>query len=75
MSFTDSFGYLDSASLPDMITAVSFTPDGKTCIAGTLGGLCMFFDIDGLKYVVSRPYSLTCAANPACRLDFSHRSM
>ncbi|KAF2260370.1 WD40 repeat-like protein [Lojkania enalia] len=36
--------------LPDMITAVSFTPDGKTCIAGTLGGLCMFYDTEGLKY-------------------------
>ncbi|PSN66325.1 WD40 repeat-like protein [Corynespora cassiicola Philippines] len=35
--------------LPDMITAVSFTPDGKTAIAGTLGGLCMFYDTEGLK--------------------------
>jgi hypothetical protein len=49
---------IDTTSLPDMITAVSFTPDGKTCIAGTLGGLCMFYDIDGLKYVVPEP-SLT----------------
>ncbi|KAF2659703.1 WD40 repeat-like protein [Lophiostoma macrostomum CBS 122681] len=36
--------------LPDMITAVSFTPDGKTCIAGTLGGHCMFYETEGLKY-------------------------
>lgn len=39
-----------SATVPDMITAVSFTPDGKTCIAGTLGGLCMFYDTEGLKW-------------------------
>ncbi|KAF2873761.1 WD40-repeat-containing domain protein [Massariosphaeria phaeospora] len=37
--------------LPDMITAVSFTPDGKTCIAGTLGGLCLFYETEKLKYV------------------------
>ncbi|KAF2746001.1 WD40 repeat-like protein, partial [Sporormia fimetaria CBS 119925] len=36
--------------VPDMITAVSFTPDGKTCIAGTLSGLCMFYETEGLKY-------------------------
>lgn len=39
-----------STTVPDMITAVSFTPDGKTCIAGTLGGLCMFYDTEGLKW-------------------------
>jgi WD40 repeat protein len=37
-------------SVPEMITAVSFTPDGKTCIAGTLGGLCVFYDTEGLKW-------------------------
>lgn len=37
-------------TVPDMITAVSFTPDGKTSIAGTLGGLCMFYDTEGLKW-------------------------
>lgn len=37
--------------LPDMITSVAFTPDGKTCIAGTLGGLCMFYETEGLKYL------------------------
>ncbi|KAF4307548.1 hypothetical protein GTA08_BOTSDO03836 [Botryosphaeria dothidea] len=36
--------------LPEMITAVAFTPDGKTAIAGTLSGLCMFYDTEGLKY-------------------------
>ncbi|ORY19527.1 WD40-repeat-containing domain protein [Clohesyomyces aquaticus] len=36
--------------LPDMITAVAFTPDGKTCIAGTLSGLCLFYETEGLKY-------------------------
>lgn len=39
-----------SASVPDMITAVAFSPDGKTCIAGTLGGLCNFYDTEGLKW-------------------------
>lgn len=36
--------------LPEIITAVSFTPDGKTAIAGTMGGTCHFYDTDGLKY-------------------------
>ncbi|EON69879.1 hypothetical protein W97_09143 [Coniosporium apollinis CBS 100218] len=36
--------------LPDMITAVAFTPDGKTAIAGTLNGLCHFYETEGLKY-------------------------
>ncbi|CAO2655191.1 Nn.00g102550.m01.CDS01 [Neocucurbitaria sp. VM-36] len=39
-----------SITVPDMITAVCFTPDGKTCIAGTLSGLCMFYDTEGLKW-------------------------
>jgi len=39
-----------SASVPDMITAVTFSPDGKTCIAGTLGGLCNFYETEGLKW-------------------------
>lgn len=39
-----------SATVPDMITAVSFTPDGKTCIAGTLNGFCVFYDTEGLKW-------------------------
>lgn len=36
--------------LPDMITAVSFTPDGKAAIAGCLSGLCLFYETEGLKY-------------------------
>jgi WD40 repeat protein len=39
-----------SVSVPEMITAVAFTPDGKTCIAGTLGGLCMFYDTERLRW-------------------------
>ena len=35
--------------VPDMVTAVAFTPDGKTAIAGTLSGLCILYDTDGLK--------------------------
>lgn len=33
-----------------MITAVSFTPDGKTAIAGCVSGLCLFYETEGLKY-------------------------
>ena len=36
--------------LPELITAVAFTPDGKTAIAGTLSGLLLFYDTEGLKY-------------------------
>lgn len=36
-------------AVPDMVTAVNFTPDGKTCIAGCLNGLCLFYDTEGLK--------------------------
>ena len=36
--------------LPDLITAVAFTPDGKTAIAGCLNGLCMFYETEGLKF-------------------------
>lgn len=39
-----------STTAPDMITSVAFTPDGKTCMAGTLGGLCLFYDTEGLKW-------------------------
>ncbi|KAK4946751.1 hypothetical protein LTR10_014253 [Elasticomyces elasticus] len=35
--------------VPDMITAVAFTPDGKTAIAGCLNGLCILYDTEGLK--------------------------
>ncbi|KAI9785333.1 MAG: hypothetical protein M1839_000351 [Geoglossum umbratile] len=36
--------------LPDPITAVAFTPDGTTSIAGCLTGLCLFYETEGLKY-------------------------
>lgn len=36
--------------LPDLITAVAFTPDGKTSIAGCLNGLCLFYETEGLRY-------------------------
>ena len=39
-----------SAQLPDLVTAVAFSPDGKTCIAGCLNGLCLFYDTENLKY-------------------------
>ena len=37
------------AQVQDMVTAVAFTPDGKTAIAGTLSGLCILYDTEGLK--------------------------
>lgn len=37
------------ATVPEMITAVAFTPDGKCSIAGCLNGLCLFYETDGLK--------------------------
>ncbi|CAI4218973.1 unnamed protein product [Parascedosporium putredinis] len=38
------------AQLPEVVTAVAFSPDGTTSIAGTLHGLCLFYETDGLKY-------------------------
>ncbi|KAK2001431.1 WD repeat domain-containing protein [Colletotrichum falcatum] len=38
-----------STQLSDMITAVAFSPDGKTAIAGSLSGMCMFHDTEGLS--------------------------
>jgi len=35
---------------PDLITAVAFSPDGKTAIAGCLNGLCLFYETESLKY-------------------------
>jgi WD40 repeat protein len=35
---------------PEIITAVSFTPDGKTAIAGTVNGICLFYETEKLKY-------------------------
>lgn len=37
------------AQVSDMVTAVAFTPDGKNAIAGTLSGLCILYDTEGLK--------------------------
>ncbi len=37
------------AQVPQMITAVAFTPDGKTAIAGCLNGLCILYDTEGFK--------------------------
>ncbi|KAL8821522.1 MAG: hypothetical protein Q9223_000430 [Gallowayella weberi] len=36
--------------LPDLITAVAFTSDGKVVVAGCLNGLCLFYETEGLKY-------------------------
>lgn len=36
--------------VPDLITAVAFTPDGNMAIAGCLSGLCLFYQTEGLKY-------------------------
>ncbi|KAI0189452.1 WD40-repeat-containing domain protein [Astrocystis sublimbata] len=38
-----------TTQLADIITAVGFSPDGKTAIAGTLHGLCMLYETEGLK--------------------------
>ncbi|KAI1362204.1 WD40-repeat-containing domain protein [Xylaria arbuscula] len=40
-----------SSQLTDIITAVGFSPDGKTAIAGTLHGICMFYETEGLKFL------------------------
>ena len=40
-----------SSQLNDIITAVGFSPDGKTAIAGTLHGICMFYETEGLKFL------------------------
>ncbi|TQB77471.1 WD repeat-containing protein 44 [Monascus purpureus] len=39
------------ATVPDMITSVAFTPDGRHSIAGCLNGLCNIYETDGLKLV------------------------
>ncbi|CAG8485864.1 13016_t:CDS:10 [Cetraspora pellucida] len=33
-----------------LITAVGFALDGKIAVAGSLSGLCLFYETDGLKY-------------------------
>jgi WD40 repeat protein len=37
--------------LPELITCVSFTTDGKLVIAGTFVGLCLFFEVHDLSFV------------------------
>ncbi|KAI1326625.1 WD40 repeat-like protein [Xylariaceae sp. FL0255] len=39
-----------SSNLSELITAVGFSPSGKTAIAGCFSGMCMFFDTEGLNY-------------------------
>ena len=39
------------ATVPDMITSVAFTPDGRYSIVGCLNGLCNLYETDGLKLV------------------------
>ncbi|KAK9447683.1 WD40-repeat-containing domain protein [Limtongia smithiae] len=36
--------------LPDFITAVAFSSDGQTSIAGLFSGMCYFYDTEGLRY-------------------------
>lgn len=36
-------------AVPDMVTAVAFTPDGKYSIAGCLNGMLTIYDTEGLK--------------------------
>lgn len=36
--------------LPEMITAVAFTPDGRHAIAGCADGSCLFYETEGLRY-------------------------
>ncbi|KAM0789769.1 hypothetical protein ACM66B_006622 [Microbotryomycetes sp. NB124-2] len=36
--------------LPELITAVAFTRDGKLAIAGSFVGVCMFFEVETFRY-------------------------
>ncbi|KAK4056393.1 hypothetical protein OIO90_002536 [Microbotryomycetes sp. JL221] len=36
--------------LPELITAVAFTRDGKLAIAGSFVGICMFFEVETFRY-------------------------
>ena len=38
------------SQLPDLITAVAFSPDGKIAVAGCLKGQCLLYETEGLKY-------------------------
>ena len=39
--------------LSDLVTAVAFSPDGKTSIAGCLGGSCQFYSTESMKFLTS----------------------
>ncbi|GAA5853934.1 hypothetical protein JCM8547_008162 [Rhodosporidiobolus lusitaniae] len=36
--------------LPELITSVAFTRDGKLAIAGSFVGICMFFEVETFRY-------------------------
>ena len=38
------------SQLPDLITAVAFSPDGKIAMAGCLKGQCLLYETEGLRY-------------------------
>lgn len=38
------------SQLPDLITAVAFSPDGTIAMAGCLKGQCLLYETEGLKY-------------------------
>ncbi|CAG8537889.1 24974_t:CDS:10 [Dentiscutata erythropus] len=42
--------YWNELTDSQLITAVGFTLDGKMAVAGSLSGLCLFYETDGLKY-------------------------
>ncbi|KAG9296354.1 hypothetical protein G9A89_014946 [Geosiphon pyriformis] len=42
--------YWNEIGESQLITAVGFTADGKIAVAGSVNGLCLFFETDGLKY-------------------------
>jgi WD40 repeat protein len=59
--------------LNEIITAVAFTPDGKTAIAGTVHGVCNFYETEGLKYQtqihVRSAYGKNAKPSKICSID------
>lgn len=59
--------------LNEIITAVAFTPDGKTAIAGTVNGGCNFYETEGLKYQtqiqVRSAYGKNAKPSKICSID------
>jgi WD40 repeat protein/ribosomal protein S27AE len=59
--------------LNEIITAVAFTPDGKTAIAGTVNGVCNFYETEGLKYQtqiqVRSAYGKNAKPSKICSID------